>query len=733
MKPSFGLATASGGEEMEQAKRQRALALILVPMLILYLLTAWLITYFAARQKQQNLFYTLNEQLDTLIAQAQTDALSAAGKDEIARATIYQNLLHSFLQYPLAEGGRLLDDSQLDIRLGVVAAQARYLNGSGYQADGYSLDAVPENCIQLQTGEEDGGQCITMVFAPSEDPELMTQQMYLLYGSGKPGLRINDYYVWPTLDDGANSTITFRFGGCWLDGLFHIQTISFVYSADPEHWTVLYDCGEEPSDWLEAKDTQLTRRPAYARQYITGRTAVEDIWNDYRTATWLAVSAAEQLFTGQVSKGWLADNSLHHTVYYVLCTIANPMETDGGDRPSLEVLVYTEFSPLAMALREQLPFLGGLLALFAAATAVLLWYYINRTRALHGLIQEQQETILQQNRTIDYTKSAETARRQMVSAIAHELKTPLAILRTYNEALEENIDESKRPHYQAVIRQEIDSMDAMVLQMLDLSRLESGKYKLNRSDFSLEDVTRQVVLSLQPRIDEKNVKIVWNVTGSTEVYADRYRMEQVIRNYMTNAIRHTPSGGTITISFLQNMYSGAVTLSVENQGKPIPPEQMPLIWDSFYQGDRSRHKRGTGLGLAIVKNVMTLHGGSYDCVNTAGGVEFLATLPAPTAQPLTPPAIPAVSRRVDREENTIEYPIGAAAVSLDRLLLSLELLSERELRQAVRFGGITVDGQPAQSPRQPVHPGQTVRYGGDAIHVTRDAAYYAHFLHPGAQ
>lgn len=183
--------------------------------------------------------------------------------------------------------------------------------------------------------------------------------------------------------------------------------------------------------------------------------------------------------------------------------------------------------------------------------------------------------------------------REMTSAIAHELKTPIAVLSSYAEALQENIDAEKQPHYLSVIREETEKMDRMVLELLDLSRLEAGRYKLKREDFDLEALAKAVIEPLEPEIQSKELKLKWQV-GNPTVHADSYRMGQVVENFMTNAIRHTPQGGVITI----RIGTQRETFSVENQGKSIAQENLRKVWETFWQGDASRNKRGSGLGLA---------------------------------------------------------------------------------------------------------------------------------------
>ena len=231
------------------------------------------------------------------------------------------------------------------------------------------------------------------------------------------------------------------------------------------------------------------------------------------------------------------------------------------------------------------------------------------------------------NTALEYAKAAEQNRRQMTSNIAHELKTPLAVIHSYAEGLKEHIAEDKRDKYIDVILSEAARTDGMVLEMLDLSRLEAGKVKLSRDDFSLPSLTRSIFDKLERAAQAKELQIEFLFPDDFTITADEGRMAQVIENFATNAVKYTPAGGHITVK-IQNGRSDTL-FSIENDSAPLSSEARSKIWDTFYRVDESRSGGGTGLGLAIARSIIELHGGRCSVRNTRSGVAFGFTIPHP--------------------------------------------------------------------------------------------------------
>lgn len=232
--------------------------------------------------------------------------------------------------------------------------------------------------------------------------------------------------------------------------------------------------------------------------------------------------------------------------------------------------------------------------------------------------------IIRLNTALEYAKAAEQNRRQMTSNIAHELKTPLAVIHSYAEGLKEHIAEDKRDKYIDVILSEAERTDGMVLEMLDLSRLEAGKVKLSRDDFSLVELTRSIFEKLDKTAQAKKLQIEFSFPDNFTITADEARIAQVVENFATNAIKYTSVGGHVGVR-IQAGHSGVV-FSIENECEPLSNEALSQIWDTFYRGDEARSGEGTGLGLAIAKNIVELHGGKCSVRNTKAGVEFRFTI-----------------------------------------------------------------------------------------------------------
>jgi two-component sensor histidine kinase len=350
--------------------------------------------------------------------------------------------------------------------------------------------------------------------------------------------------------------------------------------------------------------------------------------------------------------------------------------------------------------------LGVLLTLFflLAGFSLVELYLESRKREL----RQYQDELARQAQALEYAKNAEESRRSMTSAIAHELKTPIAVLSSYAEALQENIDAEKQAHYLSVIREETGKMDQMVLELLDLSRLEAGKYKLRREDFNLTELVQEIIEPLEPQIQEKNLQLSWQ-SGEEQVSADRFRFGQVVENYMTNAIRHTPEEGKIVLRIGMNHE----TFSVENQGRHIPEEQLKRVWETFWQGDQSRNNRGSGLGLSICRSIMSLHGGSCKVENTAIGVRFTANLEPEGRVPLF--------YSMPKEENVVlQYSIAQEYTTVENVMHRLGLLDKLMLQREIRAGTIKRGSETVLSPKERLYPGYVLSWQDMKIAITLD-------------
>lgn len=215
--------------------------------------------------------------------------------------------------------------------------------------------------------------------------------------------------------------------------------------------------------------------------------------------------------------------------------------------------------------------------------------------------------------------------RAFTRAAAHELKTPLAVLRTHAEALREDIDPAKRGQYLDTVVAESDRMAALVGSLMDLARLESGG-KVEREPLDLAALVGNSAARLSLLAEEKNIELRTQLAPAS-MLGDRLRLEEVVDNLADNALRHCTPGGAVTVSLAQK--GRRITLIVDNDGAPIPQKHLDRLFEPFYRGDegRSRADGGTGLGLAIVRAAVEAHGGRCWVVNRTGGVTFTVVLP----------------------------------------------------------------------------------------------------------
>lgn len=216
--------------------------------------------------------------------------------------------------------------------------------------------------------------------------------------------------------------------------------------------------------------------------------------------------------------------------------------------------------------------------------------------------------------------------RDLTNAVAHELKTPLALLRSYAEGLQEDIAPEKRAQYLDVIMDQSDQMAALVSSLLDLSRMKAGKTAFTPGPVALDQVVESVFRTLERPMETAGVTLDLDLVPCT-VSGEEGRLSLVVSNLAANALKHTPTGGEIRVILREKGHTAL--LRVENDGEPIPEEALPRLFEPFYRSDTARDRRsgGTGLGLALVKETVTLHGGTCGVENLPHGVRFWVELP----------------------------------------------------------------------------------------------------------
>ncbi len=225
---------------------------------------------------------------------------------------------------------------------------------------------------------------------------------------------------------------------------------------------------------------------------------------------------------------------------------------------------------------------------------------------------------------IEKERKIDEMRKEFISSVSHELRTPLAVIQGYAEGLTSNVAESEedRKFYCDVIMNETDKMNKLVKDLLNLSQIESGYFHIEKTEFNLTSLIEYVLNKYKAVFDEKNIEIRFDIGESNIAYGDMVRIEQILTNYINNAINHIDGDRVIKISKM--IKNDKIRVNVFNTGKHIPEESLGKLWNSFYKVDKARTRAygGYGLGLSIVKAIQDLHNNSYGVENSEGGVTF---------------------------------------------------------------------------------------------------------------
>jgi two-component system sensor histidine kinase VanS len=215
-------------------------------------------------------------------------------------------------------------------------------------------------------------------------------------------------------------------------------------------------------------------------------------------------------------------------------------------------------------------------------------------------------------------------RRDIISNVSHELKTPITLINGYSIGLKSKVhsDEINRDYYCDVIIDEAEKMDKLVRDLLELSQMESGVIKLEKEKFELSSMVEHLLEKYLPIFSENNIELTKKLNKKYWVMGDKLRLEQVMTNYINNAINYVDANKKINIELFQK--NGKVQVSIYNTCKSIPAASINKLWDSFYKVDKARTRTlgGAGLGLSIVKNIMELHNNNYGAENISEGVRF---------------------------------------------------------------------------------------------------------------
>ena len=246
---------------------------------------------------------------------------------------------------------------------------------------------------------------------------------------------------------------------------------------------------------------------------------------------------------------------------------------------------------------------------------------------LEATIKQLKDTNLELEKDVEEKSHIDEMRKSFISDVSHELKTPIALIQGYSEGLIENVnsDEESRKYYAEVILDEATKMDKLVKQLLELMKLEYGRLNFNNSNFDIVELENEILRKSGVMIEKENIKVETENSNPIYVYADEFYIDQVLTNYITNAIKYsTEINGERKIKIKNEIKEDKVRVTIFNTSEGLSDEELVRIWNRFYKVDESRNREngGNGIGLSLVKAIMNNYGNSYGAKNVKDGIVF---------------------------------------------------------------------------------------------------------------
>lgn len=249
------------------------------------------------------------------------------------------------------------------------------------------------------------------------------------------------------------------------------------------------------------------------------------------------------------------------------------------------------------------------------------------SKNLETAISELKTANIRLEKDIKEKEQIDEMRREFLSNVSHDLKTPIALIQGYAEGLKEmSQDASSREYYCDVIIDEAHRMNRLVRQLISLDQIESGQNRLDVARFNIAEIIRGIVNSSAIMTGQRGVEVVNDCPDPFYVWGDELMIEEVFNNYFSNAINHCEGEKKIHITCTEK--DGTATVSVFNTGEPIPEDELDKIWEKFYKVDKARTRQygGSGIGLSIVKAIIEQHRQKCWAENYKNGVAFKFTL-----------------------------------------------------------------------------------------------------------
>ena len=248
------------------------------------------------------------------------------------------------------------------------------------------------------------------------------------------------------------------------------------------------------------------------------------------------------------------------------------------------------------------------------------------SETLEKTINQLRSSNIELEKDIEEKSKTDEMRKQFISDVSHELKTPIALIQGYAEGLVENVteDEESRKFYAEVILDESNKIDILVKKLLELMKLEYGKMTFNLTKFNISELINELIRKNRKQLEEQNITIKFN-DEPIYIIADEFYIEQVVNNYFTNALKNVSEiDGRKEIVISYEKKETKLRIKVFNTGENIAEENLNRIWNRFYKVDTSRNREsgGTGIGLSLVRAIMQNAHNDYGVENKIDGVEF---------------------------------------------------------------------------------------------------------------
>ena len=230
-------------------------------------------------------------------------------------------------------------------------------------------------------------------------------------------------------------------------------------------------------------------------------------------------------------------------------------------------------------------------------------------------IDELANTLIYANNEINKT---DELRRDLLSNVSHDLKTPLTMIKAYAEMLRDidNLSDDKKRENLNIIIDETDRLNILVNDILNLSKLESNKEILDKSEFDLVELIKKIVKKFDILVEKEKYEFILDMPKKAYVFGDKNKISQVIYNLVNNSVNYTGKDNKVYINVIENKKSYLV--EIKDTGKGIKEEELNIIWDKYYKNEKNhrRNKVGTGVGLSIVKNILEIHQFKYGVTST---------------------------------------------------------------------------------------------------------------------